>query len=219
MNKVVISHYNEDLSWLKNVKNNNITIVSKTLTSNTNIIYQEKNIGNEASAYLKYIIDDWDNLKTFDNCIFLHGHQTSWHQSHSADFLINYFEDNKTNEIFINFGDNNFYEIYPDKVTQTGRVNYVGDNRPYLILRDVWNKLFESLGTLPEYITLNPGAQFLVNTDNIVSRGREFYINCYEWIMNENNTTYSSQAKGVLFEWLWHFIFTGQPITTTKKII
>jgi hypothetical protein len=46
--------------------------------------------GNEASAYLEYIINNYENLP--DICIFVHGHRNSWHNKENIDEKIKKLE-------------------------------------------------------------------------------------------------------------------------------
>jgi hypothetical protein len=224
MNKTVIAHYQEDLEWTENLQGDYI-VVSKTLNDGKTI-FQKENMGNESSAYLQYIVDKWDELKKYPNHVFLHGHRTSWHQKYDADLISNCINEYNGKHEFINFCDNNFYEIYTDKVVSSGDNSYVGDNKPYVILKEVWPDLFKDLGELPEYIAFSPGAQFYVRTDNILKHGKDFYSKSLEWIFSQKATdldlkyggqrsTYSSRV----FEWLWHFIYTGKPDHVLTKFV
>ena len=79
---VVVAHYNENIDWLKNIKYN-VTVISKIgIPSETG-----KNRGNEASSYLEYIIQNYNNLS--DYTIFIHGHQSDWHHKTNMDIKIN----------------------------------------------------------------------------------------------------------------------------------
>ena len=79
---IVTSHFTEDLEWLKQSKYP-VVVCSKVgahipaIPADTKCIIP--NIGNEASSYLKFIITYYDNLP--EHVAFIHGHETSWHQS------------------------------------------------------------------------------------------------------------------------------------------
>jgi hypothetical protein len=226
MNRAIVSHYNEDLSWLDNIENkDSVLVVSKTI-DNGKYIFQKENIGNESTAYLKYIVERWDEISNYDHHIFLHGHRNSWHQSYDADVICNKLFKYKGKYDFINFCDNNFYEIYPEKVVSSGDNSYTGDNKPYLILQEVWDILFKKFGPLPEYISFSVGAQFCVKSDNIIKNGKDFYENCLNWSISEDSANLDYKYGGQrsvyssrIFEWLWHFIYTGKPDHTLQKFI
>lgn len=65
---IIISHCNENLDLTKNL------IYPYTTISRNNIAKEvAPNKGNEASVYLEYIINNYENL--LDICIFIHGHR------------------------------------------------------------------------------------------------------------------------------------------------
>jgi hypothetical protein len=226
MNRTIVSHYKEDLSWLDNIENKDLVLVVSKTIDNGQYLFQKENIGNESTAYLKYIVERWDEISNYEHHIFLHGHKNSWHQSHDADVICNKLSKYNGRYDFINFCDNNFYEIYPDKVVSSGDNSYTGDNKPYVILEEIWDKLFKELGPLPQYISFGVGAQYCVKSENILKNGKDFYINCLNWLMSEDSanldykhggqrSTYSSRV----FEWLWHFIYTGKPDHILQKFV
>ena len=76
---VVVSHYKEDLSWLSRIRYK--YVVYKKDQDDDYPYNVPVNKGNEASAYLKYIIDHYDNLPEY--VIFVHGHESDWHHEDS----------------------------------------------------------------------------------------------------------------------------------------
>ena len=226
MNRTIVSHYKEDLSWLDNVENKDLVLVVSKTIDNGQYLFQKENIGNESTAYLKYIVERWDEIPNYEHHIFLHGHKNSWHQSHDADVICNKLSKYNGKYNFINFCDNNFYEIYPDKVVSSGDNSYTGDNKPYVILEEVWDKLFKQLGPLPQYISFGVGAQHCVKSENILKNGKDFYSNCLEWLMSEDSANLDGKYGGQrsiyssrVFEWLWHFIYTGKPDHILQKFV
>ena len=67
--ELVIARYNEDISWLKHIKNKKITVYNKG-KDNVNGI-QLPNIGRESHTYLTHIINNYDKLS--DMTIFCQG--------------------------------------------------------------------------------------------------------------------------------------------------
>jgi hypothetical protein len=79
--ELVIARYNEDISWLKNVKNKKITVYNKGI-DNINIkSIKLPNVGRESHTYLTHIINNYDNLA--DTTIFCQGDPFF----HSQEFL------------------------------------------------------------------------------------------------------------------------------------
>lgn len=83
---VVVAHYNEDLSWVSRIKYKHV-IYSKSINDDPSVIFQRINKGNEASAYLQYILDNYHALPEY--VFFVHGHDTSWHHEGSIVDIIN----------------------------------------------------------------------------------------------------------------------------------
>ena len=80
---VLVNHYNENLFWLKNI-NYPFIISSKNIADKN--LYFSINKGNEATAYLYYIIKYYDKLPEYT--IFCHGHLIDWHQFNNIDIII-----------------------------------------------------------------------------------------------------------------------------------
>lgn len=79
---VVIAHYAENLSWCSQLIYPYTVISRKGIPSNV-----PPNRGNEASCYLEYIINNYDNLS--QNTVFVHGHRNSWHFRQNMDQYLN----------------------------------------------------------------------------------------------------------------------------------
>ena len=167
--------------------------------------------GHEASAYLSYIVDNYDNLAPYT--IFIHGNGEQWHNDVAGP---------NTQKVLANLR----YEA----VSINGYVNLRCTNRPgcpstifqsfpasvdfdyqYMI-----NQLPESLGHLlgidpseaPTDIGHQCCAQFAVTRDRIQERSRDDYIRILEWIATTDMT--DNYGIGWLMEKLWHIIF-GMP--------
>ena len=75
--EICTCHYKEDLAWLDNCEFIVNIVHKEGGTPIPNYTYCIPNIGCEATAYLKYIIERYDTLP--DYTAFLHGHETSYH--------------------------------------------------------------------------------------------------------------------------------------------
>ena len=171
------------------------------------------NIGNEATSYLEYIIDNYDRIP--DIVYFCHGHNDSYHQDYTNEFLINNIDINKITG-FLNT--NNYYNIINNTKTETLLRNQsITDNKPYRILIDVFDEYLSKYKILPDEISAYSCAQFFVTRDLIKSNTKEFYQECLDWFYSERSiqldykynakpNIYSSRA----FEWMWFFIFTNK---------
>jgi hypothetical protein len=192
MVKVVVAHYNENLDWTKQLKYETI-IISKCGISQD--VFPNK--GNEASSYLQYIIDHYDNLD--DITIFVHGHQFAWH--HKSDIVP------KINNIEFIHDYYNINEIQLEKLD-----NAVGPGSDCdSILYDTWKNFINETGIVVDYINLHCrcSAQFYVKKELIRNRSKAEYIIMYNWLKNTNITSFWT---GRVFEHSWHYLFTSNLI-------
>lgn len=183
--EVVIAHYNEDLSWVTNLK------YPFTIISNHGIpAGQFPNKGNEASSYIKYIITHYNCLS--DYTVFLHGHRTAWHNyNKTADDIVN-------NLIF----DKKYYNIKLD-----GYIDILGPNEQKLVPN--YSEEFELLirkRIILDKINYYACAQFYVHKDLILRHTLNQYKYIYDWIKDVKLNSFDT---GQVFEVLWNLIFTG----------
>lgn len=186
--KILIAHYNEDLIWTKNLKYN-YTIISKN-----GIKYEIiPNKGNEASSYLQYIIENYNNLANYT--FFIHGHRNSWHHKENID--------KKINNIIIK---HDYYNLNDQNITTTYELSQRENNEYKIIielipiLENIINKKIDF-----EKIKYRSCAQFYVSKKNILLNEINIYKKLYEFIMSTNISSYFISR---LFEYTWHFIFT-----------
>ena len=186
---VVVSRYNRNVDWVYKIKGSpNIFIYDKQNPTNKYNIPVNK--GNEASVYLKYIIDHYDTLSEFT--FFTHDEEYSWH--HSGSIIDQFDRAVLLNKLFYNIN---------DKIV-LGDVIYDPLYKQYA----EWYKIY-----IDRYIPLNKlltkgvrgCAQFLVHKNAIRLRPRQFYENLYNWIIT---TPLSNWVNGRFMEWTWHLIFT-----------
>ena len=189
---VVVAHYNEDLDWcIKLSKDYDIRIYSKT---NKNFNFIDNNKGQEIPMYLKYIIDNYNNLS--DKTLFLHGHKTSHHQDYSSDFIIQNVNWN-LNDFFSVNRRNCYQEVSSTFEYSEGAFNNW--------LRNNWN-VFENELKFPEDgLFFYSNAQFVVDKKLILQYKLDFWIKLYDWI---SNTDLSNIISSRIFEYVWHYIFT-----------
>jgi hypothetical protein len=216
----VISHYNEDIAWLEKLPCDYI-VYSKTKADNKTVL-QDKNIGNEASSYLEYIVKNYDNLHEWT--YFFHGHLTSPHQEYSALDLINKIDILKIKNKWLNFG--NYYNVLlPEKTIAAGAFPGESNNRPYKAIKAFWHTLGSELfGPLPGSISSYAAAQFIVHRDLIHRHDSTTYSKLLNWLYTDGlmldshlgvaPSFYSSR----LFEWIWYYIFTGNETEPKVKL-
>ncbi|CAF1403393.1 unnamed protein product [Adineta steineri] len=84
---IVVSHYNEDLTWLDLFIGNKIPHIVYTRSSDPLISHGlSVNKGREVVVYLRYIVDFYSNLPS--SIAFIHGHRTSVLQKDPDDIVV-----------------------------------------------------------------------------------------------------------------------------------
>lgn len=188
--KIIIAHYNEDLSWADNLQFPFQVISKKTIPEET-----PPNKGHEVSAYLEYIIKNYNNLT--DISVFLHGHRSSWHNVDVDSYLNN-------EELFVR----DYYNINLIASPRNGEslwtlgeeaIGYLEKNK-HIIEKEI-NQIID-----PLKIIYRPASCFYVKKHLILKYPLQSYKNWYEWIMT---TEQSSGISSRVFEYCWHIIFTG----------
>ena len=92
--KVIITHYRDDIEWIKNIKYD--YLVFKKNTNKFNKRY------NKASIFFKYIIDNYDNLT--DYTVFINGNIID-NKKEKMDI--------KINALSFDYNYRNIYEEFP----------------------------------------------------------------------------------------------------------
>ncbi len=203
---IVVSRYKRDTSWTEKFKefapDANIMVYDKETPENPYNVPVNK--GNEASVYLKYIVDYYDALPEYT--FFCHDEEFAWHHSGS---IINHFE------IALLSG-RQYYNVN-DKII-LGDIR--GNDYGYKSILDWYDDFIE------EYIPMeslpNPdwtsgyrgSAQFLVHKDIIRCLPKKFYENLYTWI---TRTTITSAQSGRFLEWTWHLFWYIYPTLILNK--
>ena len=201
---IVVSRYKKKVKFIfKLNKNTNFFVYDKENPDNPLNIPVNK--GNEASVYLKYIIDYYDELSDFT--FFIHDEEYSWH--HSGSIIDKYKEAINSNRYYYNINDKCFWNKRNIIINNHGK--------PIYNLFMNWYKEF-----LEEHIPFSKipnnkdflygfrgSAQFLVHKKLIQNFPKEFYIKLYDWIITTEIPTYFS---GRFLEWTWHVMWYIYPV-------
>jgi len=182
---IVVSRFNEKADFLKKINFKKIIYDKENPLNKYNV---EKNKGNEASAYLKYIIEHYDHLSEYT--IFLHCHEFSWHHHGS---IIDIIHNNKN--IHHEFTNLNNY-VLGDMENLDDSMNDIG-----IYFREY---IRPSVGPYSLYPNFTKGvlgcAQFIVHKNNILNHSKLFYQKIYDWLME---TPISNYWNGRFLEWTW----------------
>ncbi|NDA89946.1 MAG: DUF3431 domain-containing protein [Alphaproteobacteria bacterium] len=194
----VVSRYKKNVDWVYKLRNiNKFYIYDKEMPENEYNIPVNK--GNEASVYLKYIIDNYDNLSDFT--FFIHDDEYAWHHSGSIIDLLD--EAVISNKLYYNINANS-----------SGSMNTVfSHNTDFWVdgFLDWYNmhiEMYVPYNTLDLDKIYRTSAQFLVHKSLITKLPLEFYEKLYNWIIT---TDMISAKSGRFLEWTWHIFFDIYP--------
>lgn len=196
----VVSRYKKYVDWVFNLKGvNRIYIYDKETPQNKYNIPVNK--GQEASVYLKYIVDNYNNLA--DYTFFSHDDEFAWH--HSGSMVQKYNE--ACYEVFVN--KKLFYNVN-DKIILGSIVN----NPWYQNILIWYNEYIEKyipMESLPKKdwtVGYRGSAQFIVHKSLIKNFPVEFYENLYKWIITTELSNYETSRY---MEWIWHLFWDIYP--------
>lgn len=181
---IVTSHWREDLAWLRKSKWP-VTLVDKMGARPTSLEakWTLPNKGREASTYLKFIVESWENLPEW--VAFLHGHEDTWHHMYEKPIL-------------------ELIELTPKNKRTFQSLNGVWAPRQSEECTRFWHIVEPWLGPLPEDPAyFDAGAQFIVGRNRIRSRPKKFYEECLNFSLKTKNDT----DFAVFMEGLWHYIW------------
>lgn len=203
MNTVLIAHYQKDLSWIKEITADvDIKIYS---TSDPTKIYVTPNKGMDANMYLRYIIDNYDNLP--ERTLFVHHHREDWTQDYPLPYYINN----------LNWGLDDYFNICARQYYKNFHEHY--NNSPLKI--DQWAKLFDQnwIFDLPkiklEELIFYVGTQFMCHKKLILQYPKSYYHRLHSWLLL---TSLPDEISGRFFEYLWHYILTKNPVDKKYEI-
>lgn len=175
-----------------------------------------RNKGHEASVYLTYIVDNYENLP--DVTVFIHSHQLHKHGTKRAT------------RIYQGIDYDNFESIRALKLDHVEKVGFANlrclnipgcpneiqpfrpekDRDPLRpqepAMVDAWKQLF-LIDEVPHVLAAPCCAQFAVSKSQIKARGKDEYERYLDWLYN---TPLDDATSGRVFEYLWHVIF-GKP--------
>ena len=193
---LVVSHYQEDLSWLSTVSvDYPFILISKTIRQHT--IFLDKNVGNEVTAYLVYIVQYYDTLPEFS--LFLHGHNVDWHQFYGVHFILD--------NIKLSDGYQNINNIAFSPSWRSSKMDG---------LRNIWEKLFsKELGKMPTEFHDRCCAQFIVHRSRIRLRSKGFYEELLRYVQTDDPLSDDGYHSDMSFymEYIWHYIFGEKAVT------
>jgi len=195
MINIVVSRYKKNTDFTEKLEkyNTNIMIYDKENPNNPYNVPVNK--GNEASVYLKYIIDNYFNLTEFT--FFIHDEDFSPH--HDGSIEDRFLEAINSKELFFNI---NHVPLGPySHITEKTELMewYNKFIEPYIPIEQLPNKDW--------LIGYKGSAQFLVHKSLITHLPHKFYKDIYNWILEYPD----SKLAGYFLEWTWHLFWVIYP--------
>ena len=170
-------------------------------------LHPPKNKGHEVMIYLTYIIDHYDDLP--DVAIFMHAHRWSWHnndlQYNDAAEMIKMLSSERVQRLgYMNmrchWNPGCPEWMHPGVVEDD--VNKLEEKK----MAQCWSELFPH-EPIPRVLAVPCCAQFALSRDRI----REIPLSTFKFYRNWLlKTELSDYISGRIWEYLWHFVFTGQ---------
>jgi hypothetical protein len=195
----VTSRYNKNVDWVYKLKNiNKFYIYDKENPKNEYNVPVNK--GQEASVYLKYIIDNYDNLGDFT--FFTHDDEYAWHHSGS---MIKRF-----NEAIVQINKGKLYFNINDRCILGSIISNEWYN-DILIWYNTYIEKYIPISSLPNKdwtLGYRGSAQFIVHKSLITKLPLEFYTNLYDWITTTDMSNYQTSRY---LEWTWHIFWDIYP--------
>jgi predicted O-methyltransferase YrrM len=190
---ILSCHYKEDLSWINFVKYP-VSVYSKTLTNKNYIPFNKVQ---ETPGYLKFIIDNYNNLPEYT--IFVHGHLNSEHQANKN--IVDIINNLSFNEDIVNLN-------RPDWL---GSIQHGDDfwDKKYSWISENWKDMVGDYLELPLKMTFYSCCQFAVNKKCILRHPLEFWQKLFNWCENTSLDNYISSR---IFEYTWYYFLSGKAL-------
>ena len=175
-------------------------ITKRVCESNSKFIYEQLpfNKGSETSAYLKYIIDNYNELP--DVMYFLHDEEYSWHHTGSIIDIIKNID--STESISLNhYTWNNIM----------WRGDYLFETEQFDRFFEWYNRFFfKTFGDIRQLCAFREGrkgcAQFNLNPSHIHNCTKELYETLYAFCMYEDDGE-RIHGFGFFMEYFWNVLF------------
>ncbi|KAI9678825.1 MAG: hypothetical protein M1817_005885 [Caeruleum heppii] len=209
---VVASTSDEDTTWIETELPNLETAIYVADDPQAPL-RPPKNKGHEVMIYLSYIIDQYDKLP--EVVLFMHAHRWSYHnnelQGADAVQMIKALSNERvTREGYVNVRCH-WDPGCPGHLHPLSKV--MDFHQLQGVMAEKWVELFP-LDPIPDTLSQPCCAQFAVSRARIQSIPISRFIAYRDWLLRTHLTDYYS---GRLWEYLWHFIFTGQTVLCPKE--
>ena len=186
MKTLVVSRFNEEIDWTKQIENWNVIIYNKGEKLDVNSVALP-NVGREAETYLNFIVNNYHDLNGLYG--FVQGNPFGNGLSSNENIILD-INSITTLEGFSFFKGSKI--LYSD-------LNGLPDHNTGIDITGYCTK-FEI--KVPEKLEFAPGAQFVVCSNSVKARPVDFYKN----LLNSVNTSIKP-CEAYILERLWFYIF------------
>jgi hypothetical protein len=192
---IVVSRWREDISWI-DVYLGDIDHIVYTKEDTLALHNILNNKAQEATCYLRYIIDYYEKLPEI--VVFLHAHRHAWHQQDPDDVV----KGLRT----LQWGKYEYMPLQTKHMTNT-QFRKNDTNRQFAFNYLLWTEVLHELGQPPDTIVCPCCASFAIKRQAILRRSKSFYENIYNFLQT---TKEANSVTSRTMEFTWHIIF-GQP--------
>jgi hypothetical protein len=207
--QIIISKYNEDISWVKQIDNeeaeifiyNKGTKITEKYSPRVKVL-DLKNIGREAHTYLHHIVSNYEGLP--EKIIFTQAHPND---HVSENFKSDFFDFLNSPDEFRYFSKNILeMRIDQDGVEESGILNGSFWRNKHSLESCCVTVPFELIPKIESKKWLfGTGAIFGVSRELILKNSKEFYRRSLDILEESSDPVISPEAHA--FERSWHLIF------------
>jgi hypothetical protein len=215
---IVTSHWKENLEWLTKSKFP-VVLIDKEGADPSPFVPQHvvPNLGKECTAYLKYIIENYDNLP--EAVAFIHGHEESPHQRHDRPLLEVIEGANWAKYGFVPINNTFFGDSFKDEMVSRGAQKSIFTARYFTRLYTFFSRLCipfkgEVLPDEGSPWMYEFGGQFVVSRERIRANPKMLYEGWY-YILT-HNLDFTDEFVFIL-EKSWHVTFGAHHILMPQK--
>ncbi|KAH6643909.1 hypothetical protein C7974DRAFT_9467 [Boeremia exigua] len=172
-----------------------------------------KNKGREAMVYLSYIIDHYDDLP--DTTLFMHAHRHAWHNNQLMGLDAAQIVSRLNHARVARLGYMNVRCHHdpgcPDWIHMDrpgGDFDFFHKPEEIYWRKSIWEEIHPG-APIPPALSGICCAQFAVSRDRIRQVPLERFIHYRKWLLT---TGMDDQFSGRIFEYIWHYIFTGHEV-------
>jgi hypothetical protein len=166
-----------------------------------------KNKGHEVMIYLTYIIDYYDDLP--DVSIFMHAHRYSWHNNdlhnHDAAEMIKLLSSERVQRLGYMNMRCHWHPGCPEWM-HPGVIEEDANKQEETAMAKCWSELFPH-EPIPRVLAVPCCAQFALSRNRIRTIPLSTFKFYRNWLLK---TELSDYISGRIWEYLWHFVFTGE---------